>query len=114
MKLLVVMGLCIQESITESSKHIPVFHRIGFKVGNEKWASEKEFDSMTIAGSKLLTSSDTLGPVEKNYADKVVIEENTYHFRILFEGEPSTGNFIYSGFSNVTSTKVESYSNASN
>ncbi|MDD2495672.1 MAG: S-layer homology domain-containing protein [Tissierellia bacterium] len=104
----------IPQSITEASKHLPVFHRIDFKVGDGKWASEMEFDSMAIAGSKLLTSSDTLDPVEKNYVDKVVIEENTYYFRILFEGEPSTGNSIYSGFSNIVSTKVESYSNASN
>ncbi len=104
----------IPQSISEASKHIPVYHRIDFKVGNEKWASEKEFDSMAIAGSKLLQSSDTLDPVEKNYVDKVVIEENIYYFRVLFEGETSTGNYIYSSFSNITSTKVESYSNASN
>lgn len=104
----------IPQSIMESSKHIPVFHRIDFKVGDEKWASETEFDSMAIAGSKLLTSFDTLDPVEKNYVDRVVIEENTYFFRVLFEGEPSTGNSIYSNFSNIASTKVESYSDASN
>ena len=103
----------IPQSITESSKHIPVFHRIDFKVGDGKWASEKEFDSMAIAGSKLLTSSDTLDPVEEEYVDKVVIEENTYYFRVVFEGEPNTGSSIYSDFSNIVSTKVESYSNAS-
>lgn len=103
----------IPQSITESSKHIPVFHRIDFKVGDGKWASETEFDSMAIAPSKLLTSSDSIDPVEKNYVDKVVIEENTYYFRLLFEGEPSTGNSIYSGFSNIVSSKVESYSDAS-
>lgn len=103
----------IPQSVTESSKHIPVFHRIDFKVGNGKWASEIEFDSMAVAGSQLLKSSDTLDPVEENYVDKVVIEENTYFFRVLFEGEPSTGTSIYSGFSNIASTKVESYSDAS-
>ena len=103
----------IPPSITEASKHIPTYHRIDFKVGNGKWASEIEFDSMAIAGSKLLSSSDTLDPVEENYVDKVVIEENTYYFRVLFEGETSTGNYIRSGFSNVVSTKVEAYSNAS-
>ncbi len=104
----------IPQSITDASKHIPVYHRIDFKVGNGKWASEKEFDSMAMAGSKLLQSTDTLDPVEKNYVDKVVIEENVYYFRVLFEGETSTGNYIHSGFSNIASTKVESYSNASN
>lgn len=104
----------IPQSITESSKDIPVFHRIDFKVGNNKWASEKEFDSMAIAPSKLLTSSDILDPIEKDYVDKVVIEENTYYFRVLFEGEPKTGSSIYSAFSNVASTKLEAYSNASN
>ncbi|MDD2447159.1 MAG: S-layer homology domain-containing protein [Tissierellia bacterium] len=104
----------IPQSITESSKHIPVFHRIDFKVGNGKWASEIEFDSMAVAGSQLLSSSADFDPVEKDYVDKVVIEENTYYFRVLFEGEASTGNSIYSGFSNIASTKVESYSNASN
>lgn len=104
----------IPQSITEASKHIPVYHRIDFKVGNGKWASEKEFDSMAVGGSQLLKSSDTLDPVEKDYVDKVVIEENTYYFRVLFEGAPTTGNYIHSGFSNIASTKVESYSDASN
>ncbi|MDR7869319.1 MAG: S-layer homology domain-containing protein [Tissierellaceae bacterium] len=103
----------IPESITEASKHIPTYHRIDFKVGNGEWESEKEFDSMVIAGSKLLKSSDTFDPVEMNYVDKVVIEENIYYFRVLFEGETSTGNYIRSNFSNITSTKVEFYSDAS-
>lgn len=104
----------IPQSVIDASKHIPVFHRIDFKVGNGKWTSETEFDSMAVAPSKLLSSSDTLDPVEKNYVDKIVIEENTYYFRVLYEGEPSTGKSIYSDFSNIASTKVDSYSNASN
>lgn len=104
----------IPASITEASKQIPVYHRIDFKVGDGKWASEKEFDSMAVAGSQMLSSSDDLDPVEKDFVDKVVIEENIYYFRVLFEGAPTTGTYIHSTFSNIASTKVEAYSDASN
>ncbi len=104
----------IPDSITEASKHFPVYHRIDFRVGEGKWASEKEFDSMAVAPSKLLFSSDDFNPVEKDLVDKIVIEENVYYFRVLYEGEPSTGSNIHSIFSNTASTKVESYSHASN
>lgn len=104
----------IPTTITEASKQIPVYHRIDFKVGNGKWASEIEYDSMDIAGSQMLKSSDEFDPVEKDLLDKVVIEENIYHFRVLFEGAPTTGEYIRSGFSNIASTKVEAYSDASN
>lgn len=69
---------------------------------------------MPQAPSSRLMSSDTFDPVEKDLVDNVVIEENTYYFRIIFEGEPTTSNYIRSDFSNIASTKVEAYSNASN
>ena len=103
----------IPNSITEASKQFPVYHRVDFKVGDGKWASETLFDSMDVAPSQLLVSSYKFDPVEKEMVDKIVIEENVYYFRVLFEGEPSTGNYIRSGFSNIASTKVEAYSSAS-
>lgn len=105
----------VPDSVTEADKHFPVYHVIDFKIGNEPWLSEKlSWDWMPVASSQQLKSSDTLDPVEKNLTDKVVIEENIYYFRVAFEGEPTTsGANIRSGFSNVASTKVEAYSDAS-
>ncbi|SCG83974.1 S-layer domain protein [Proteiniborus sp. DW1] len=105
----------IPESIVEANKHIPVYHKIDFKVGDGPWLKDTEsWEWMPSAPSSLLMSSDTFDPVEKNLVDKVVIEENVYYFRIIFEAEPTTSNYIRSDFSNIASTKVESYSNASN
>lgn len=102
-------------SINEADKYYPVYHVVDFKVGNGQWVSEKHWDDMPVAPSQLLLTSDTLDPVEKGLTDKVVIEENTYYFRIAYEGAPTTsGAKIYSGFSNIVSTKVEAYSDASN
>ncbi len=103
------------DSVTEADKYYPIYHVIDFKVGNGQWISEKHWDAMPVAPSQLLLTNDTLDPVEKELIDKVVIEENIYYFRVAYEGAPTTsGAKIRSGFSNVASTKVETYSNASN
>jgi hypothetical protein len=44
--------------------------------------------------------------------DKVVIEANTYYFRILLETEPVPGKFVRSAYSNIASTAVEGYKEA--
>ena len=104
----------IPTSVSDANKSLPVFHCIDFKIGNGKWYSEQtNLDELPVAPSKLLTSTDTFDPVELDLVDAVVIEENTYHFRILFECEPTGKPPIYSSFSNIASTKVEAYSNAS-
>lgn len=106
----------IPNSVAEADKFFPVYHVIDFKIGNGQWLSERlSWDWMPVASSQQLQSSDTLDPVEKQLTDKVVIEENVYYFRVAFEGEPTTsGTNIRSGFSNIASTKVQAYSNASN
>ncbi len=105
----------IPESITQANKELPVYHFIDFKVGNGKWLSETtKWDGMPGAVANLLTSSDTLNPVEKNLVDKVVIEENIYYFRVAYVCEPSMGNPVISPYSNVALTKIEAYSDASN
>lgn len=105
----------IPESITQANKQLPVYHFIDFKAGNGKWLSETtKWDGMLGAVANLLTSSDTLNPVEENLVDKVVIEENIYYFRVAFVCEPPTGNPVISPYSNVASTKIEAYSDASN
>ncbi|MDD4833992.1 MAG: S-layer homology domain-containing protein [Lutispora sp.] len=104
----------IPESITQANKQLPVYHFIDFKVGNGKWLSETtKWDGMPGAVANLLTSSDTLNPVEKNLVDKVVIEENIYYFRVAFVCEPPMGNPVISPYSNIASTKIAAYSDAS-
>lgn len=104
----------IPESITEANKQLPVYHFIDFKVGNGKWLSETtKWDGMPGAVANLLVSHDTLNPVEKNLVDKIVIEENTYYFRVGFVCKPSIGEPVLSPYSNIASTKMQAYSDAS-
>lgn len=104
----------IPESITAANKQLPVYHFIDFKVGNGKWLSETtKWDGMPGAVANLLASSDTLNPVEKNLVDKVVIEENVYYFRVAYVCEPPMGNPVISAYSNIASTKMQAYSDAS-
>lgn len=104
----------IPESITLANKQLPVYHFIDFKAGNGKWLSEStQWDGMPGAASNLLASGDTLNPVEKNLVDKVVIEENIYYFRVAYACEPPTGNPVISAYSNIASTKMQAYSDAS-
>ncbi len=110
-----LLSWTIPQSIAEANKQFPVYHKIDFKVGDGPWLKDTtSWDWMPIAPSSLLMSSDTFDPVEKELVDEVVIEENTYYFRIIFEGELTTSNYIHSDFSNIASTKIDAYSNASN
>lgn len=103
----------IPESINEINKTYPVYHQIDFKVGDGQWISETFGESMASAPSRLLVSNATLDPVEKEYVNEVVVEENIYHFRVLFECETAPDTIIRSSFSNVASTKTEGYKRAS-
>jgi len=104
----------IPDSIKEANKSLPVYHKIDFKIGNGKWYSETNgISELPIAPSSLLSATDDFDPVEKEFVKEVVIEANTYHFRILFEAETSTDTFVRSAFSNEFSIGVEKYSNAS-
>lgn len=104
----------IPESVKEANKFLPVYHTIDFKVGNGKWYSETNgLNELPIAPSKLLSNTDDFDAVEKELLNEIVIEANTYYFRILFEAEPTENKYIRSDFSNVVSIGVEKYSNAS-
>lgn len=104
----------IPESITKANKQLPVYHYIDFKVGNGKWLSEtRKWDTMPGAVANLLVSHDTLKPVEHNLVDKVVIEENIYYFRVGFVCKPAAGEAVLSPYSNIASTKMSAYSDAS-
>lgn len=108
-----LLNWTVPESVKEANKHFPVYHRLDFKVGDGKWLSETAGDSLDVAASKLLADSVEFDPVEKDIVDEIVIEENIYHFRILFECEPSQDKHIRSVFSNIASTKIEGYKSAS-
>jgi len=109
-----VLNWTIPESVKEANKSLPVYHKIDFKVGDGKWYSEiNGISELPIAPSSLLSSTDEFDPVEKELLDEVVIEANTYYFRILFEAEPTIDKFIHSAYSNVASIGIEKYSNAS-
>lgn len=104
----------IPDSILAINKQLPVYHIIDFKVGDGKWLSETtSWDSMPQAPSGLLKSGDTFDPVEKDLADEIVIEENTYYFRVAYVCDQQSGAPVISAYSNVASTKMEAYSNAS-
>jgi len=108
-----VLNWTVPESVKEANNLFPVYHRLDFKAGDGKWLSETGDESLDIAPSKLLASSTSFDPIEKELADEIVIEENVYSFRILFECEPSQDKKIRSVFSNIASTKMAGYKIAS-
>lgn len=81
-------------------------------MGDQKWISEVSEEQMGVAPSGLLSNSATFDPVEKELVDKIVIEENVYHFRVLFECRPTPDSVVRSVFSNIASTKLQGYSKA--
>jgi hypothetical protein len=108
----------VPESVREANKYANVMQRIDFKVGNGKWHSEVEGKGELTPGdnNELLDFSD-FNPIEKEvFKDtlhEIVIEKNTYHFRILFETESSSGKIVRSEFSNEVSIGVPMYSKVS-
>ncbi len=104
----------IPESVTAANRLMPVNHIIDFKIGDGKWLSETQsWDLLPTAPSGLLLSTDTLDPEDKGLTDEIVIEENTYYFRVAYVCEQPTGAPVISAYSNVASTLMEAYSNAS-
>ncbi|MDD4802834.1 MAG: S-layer homology domain-containing protein [Syntrophomonas sp.] len=104
----------IPDSILTVNKQLPVYHIIDFKVGDGKWLSETtKWDGMPKAPSGLLTSNDKFDAVEEGLADNIVIEENIYHFRVAYVCEQQSGDPVISAYSNIATTKMEAYSNAS-
>lgn len=104
----------IPQSISDANKLFPVYHIVDFKLGDGNWLSESvTWDGLPVAYSSLLTNTYDLDPVEENIVDKVVIEENVYYFRAAFVCKETGGDPIVSNYSNVVSTKVPAYSDAS-
>ena len=104
----------IPQAVSDANKILPVYHIVDFKIGDGKWLSESVgWDGLPIAYSGLLTNTYDLDPVEENIADKVVIEENVYSFRIAFVCDETGGKPVISNYSNVVSTKAPAYSDAS-
>lgn len=104
----------IPDSISVINKKMPVYHIIDFKIGDGKWLSEStSWDWMPQAPSGLLKSSDTIDPVDKGLTDEIVIEENIYYFRVAYVCKQQSGAPVISAYSNVASTKIDAYTNAS-
>ncbi len=93
------------------NKNFPIEVKVDFKVGNDKWYSEKEGHDWW--GGNFYTNNVEFDPVKLDIADKIVIEENTYYFRILYAYEPTYGNHVYSQFSNIVSIGVQKFESAS-
>ncbi len=93
------------------NKSFPIEVKVDFKVGNDKWYSEiqgHDWWSGNFYDNKI-----DFDPVKLDIADKIVIEENTYYFRVLYAYEPTYGNHVYSQFSNIVPIGVQKYESAS-
>jgi len=99
------------ESINKINENFPIIVKIDFKVGNGKWVFETR--SHEWWNGVLLRTSEPFDPVEKEYIDKLVIEEDVYYFRILYAYEPIDGNTVVSPFSNIVSIGTPAYESAS-
>lgn len=99
------------ESVAKINQAFPIGVKIDFKVGNEKWYSEKEGHDWW--GAIPFGTSDNFDPIEKDYIDKIVIEENDYYFRILYAYEPVESNRVVSQFSNIVKIGTTAYESAS-
>lgn len=99
------------ESVAKINQAFPIGVKVDFKVGNEKWYSEKEGHDWW--GAIPFGTSDNFDPIEKDYIDKIVIEENDYYFRILYVYEPVESNRVVSPFSNIVKIGTTAYESAS-
>ncbi len=98
-------------SVDTINKNFPIEVKVDFKVGNDKWYSEKEGHDWW--GGNFYTNYVEFDPVKLEMADKIVIEENTYSFRVLYSYEPTYDKHVYSPFSNIVSIGVQKYESAS-
>lgn len=98
-------------SVSKINEAFPIGIKVDFKVGNEKWFSEKQGHDWW--GKIPFGTSDSFDPVEKDYIDNVVIEENVYYFRVLYAYEPVESPRVVSGFSNTVTIGTPAYESAS-
>lgn len=92
-------------SVSKTNESFPIEFKVDFKVGSGKWFSETHTHDWW--GSDDFATHINFDPVEKEMADKIVIEENTYYFRILYAYEPTYGDRVYSPYSNIVSAGVQ-------
>ncbi len=92
------------QSVSKVNEKLPIEFKIDFKVGNGKWYSETVTQDWW--SPNYFASEVNFDPVEKELIDKIVVEENTYYFRILYAYEPTYESAVYSPFSNIVSIGV--------
>ncbi len=95
------------DSVSKANESVPIMVKIDFKVGNGKWLSEETVHDWWA--SDLFSTNAVFDPIERELAESIVIDKNTYYFRILYAYEPSTGKKVYSSFSNIAVSGVEPY-----
>lgn len=100
------------QSVSVLNQYYPITYKVDFKVGDGKWFSETTTHDWWGASS--YASTGNFDPIEKEMVDKIVIEGNTYAFRVLYAYEPVTGTKIYSGFSNVAYAGIKPYETGTN
>ena len=97
-------------SVDKLNEAFPIRVKIDFKVGNGQWFSEEQGHDWW--SGIVYTSTEDFDPVEKEYVDSVVIEENDYYFRILYAYEPVDDPRVVSEFSNVVKIGTPAYQSA--
>jgi hypothetical protein len=95
------------DSVTKLEEYYPIKYKIDFRVGTDKWFSETRTEEWW--GSETYNSTGLFDPVEKDIVDKIVIEGNTYSFRIKYAYEPVEGKAIYSSYSNVAYAGIQPF-----
>ncbi|NLL67939.1 MAG: S-layer homology domain-containing protein [Clostridiaceae bacterium] len=99
------------ESVSKINEAYPIGVKIDFKAGNGMWHSEKEGHDWW--GAIPFSTSDNFDPIEEDYIDKIVIEENVYYFRVLYVYEPVESPRVVSSFSNIVKIGTPAYESAS-
>lgn len=94
-------------SASKANESVPIMVKVDYKVGNGRWFSEETDHDWW--GADIFGTSLAFDPIERDLEDSIVIDKNTYYFRILYAYEPSTGNKVYSAFSNIAIAGVEPY-----
>jgi len=95
------------ETVTKLEEYYPIKYKIDFRVGTGKWFSETVTEEWW--GSETFNTTGLFDPIEKDMVDQIVIEGNTYSFRIKYAYEPVEGIPVYSGFSNVAYAGIQPY-----
>lgn len=98
----------IPESIKELNKKTKVWNEIDWKIGNDKWASEKG-ELLVMTGVQDLWDNIDFDPIDEGRWGEIDIKENTYYFRMRFCFQNPNGSIVYSPFSNVVQIGVAAF-----